>query len=152
MKRRSLCAGLYAVGLALLGGTAYAQTAREDSVAYRPRPDFDPEGLYIDDIVDGVGRAIGVVPHDRKRSPSGSGVLVLPRLQLGTYYDTNVLRTPSNRHGDFAQTARASLYISSDRDDNGFELGGFAEVGSFARFVSENYQQYGGYAGGFLVP
>jgi polysaccharide biosynthesis protein VpsM len=152
MKRRALRIALFGASLSLLAGAAYAQTARDDSVNARPRPDFDPEGLYIDDIFDGIGRAMGVVPRERKRDPSGSGVLVMPRLQLGTYYDTNVLRTPNNHRSDVVQTARASLDITSDRDDHGFEFGGFADVGYFARFVSENYHQYGGYAGGFLVP
>lgn len=128
------------------------ETAREESVPNRPRPGYEPEGLYIDDIFDAVGRSVGLVRRDKPRADSGSGILVSPRLQLGTYYDTNVLRTPSNRRGDFVQTERVSLDISSERDDNGFELGGFAENGNFARFSSENYQQYGGYAGGFLFP
>lgn len=128
------------------------QTAREEAVANRPRPDFEPEGLYIDDIFDAVGRSVGLVSRDQPRNGSGSGIMVFPRLQFGTYYDTNVLRTPSNRRSDVVQTERLSLDVTSDRDDNGFEFGGFAENGSFARFVSENYQQYGGYAGGFLFP
>src|SRR5437868_8411375 len=114
MKSRALRVALVSASLSLLAGVAHAQTAREDSVNYRPRPDFDPEGLYIDDIFDAVGRVVGAIPRDRKRDPSGSGVLVMPRLQLGSYYDTNVLRTPNNHRSDVVQTARASLDITSD--------------------------------------
>jgi hypothetical protein len=128
------------------------ETAREDSVANRPRRDFQPEGLYIDDIFDAVGRSVGLVSRKKPRDDSGSGILVSPRIQFGTFYDTNVLRTPSNRKGDFARTERVTLDVTSERDDNGFEFGGFAENGAFARFSSENYNQYGGYAGGFLFP
>jgi hypothetical protein len=148
-----LFAGLIAV-VCLLAPSypGVAQTARDESVSGRPRPDFDPEGLYIDDIFDAVGRSVGLVRRDQPRNGSGSGILVFPRLQLGTYYDTNVMRASSGRRGDFAQTARASIDIGSDRDDNGFEFGGYAEEGKFARFASEDYKQYGGYVGGFLVP
>lgn len=118
----------------------------------RPRPDYDPEGLYIDDIFDAVGRSVGLVSRNTPRDPSGSGILVSPRIEFGSYYDSNVLRTATNRHGDFVQTTRASLDVASERDDHGIEFGGFGEVGYFSRFVSENYRQYGGYAGGFLVP
>jgi hypothetical protein len=128
------------------------ETARQESVANRRRPDYEPEGLYIDDIFDAVGRSIGVVRRDKPRDDSGSGILVSPRVQFGTYYDTNVLRTPSNRQGDFVQTERVALDVTTERDDNGFEFGGYAENGNFARFTSENYQQYGGYAGGFVFP
>ncbi len=136
----------------LAAAPAAAQTAREDSVQYRPRPDFDPQGVYLNDLIDGMGRVIGVVPKDQPRSDAGSGVTVWPRLQFSTYYDDNVLRAPSNPKGDFVQTARAAVDVSSDRDSHGFQLGGFAEAGYFSRFVSENYHQYGGYIGGFVIP
>lgn len=139
-----LCAGLC--------GPAAAQTAMDESVQSRPRPDYDPQGLYFNDIVDGLGRAIGVVPPTQPRSDSTSTVVVRPSLVLGTYYDDNVLRSPSNQRGDFAHTARAALDINSPRDTNGFEVGGYGEVGYFDRLVSENYHQFGGDVGGWLVP
>jgi hypothetical protein len=134
------------------GGGALAQTARDEAVQFRARPDYDPDGIYFNDLVDGLGRAIGVVPKDRPRSDSTSSVVIFPTLTLGSYYDDNVLRTASNPRGDFVQTARAALDMSSDRDTHGFELGGYGEVGYFSRLVSENYHQFGGYAGAFLVP
>jgi hypothetical protein len=145
---------LIVLGLNLAGSATdgFAQTARDESVQQRPRPDFDPEGLYFDDLVDGVGRAVGLVRRDQPRPDSTSSVIVYPKLLLGTYYDDNVLRSPNSKRGDFAHTGRASLDINSDRDEHGFEFGGYAEAGFFDRFVSENYHQYGGYAGGFLVP
>ena len=133
-------------------GGAFAQTARDESVQSRPRPDYDPDGIYFNDLVDGLGRAIGVVPKDRPRGDASSTVVIYPSLTLGSYYDDNVLRTPSKARGDFVHTARAALDMSSDRDTHGFEVGGYGEVGYFSRFVSENYHQFGGYAGGFLVP
>jgi polysaccharide biosynthesis protein VpsM len=143
-----------ALGLSVAGvrSSAVAQTARDEAVQNRARPDFDAEGVYFDDLLDGTGRALGVIRKDTPRPDSASGLIVFPRLQLNTYYDDNVLRTPSNKHGDVVETTRASLDVTSDRDDHGIEFGGFAEAGYFARFVSENYQQYGGYVGGFLVP
>jgi hypothetical protein len=133
-------------------GAAFAQTARDESVLSRPRPDYDPDGIYFNDLVDGLGRMIGVVPKDRPRGDAASTVVIFPTLTLGSYYDDNVLRTASNPRGDFVQTARAALDMSSDRDTHGFELGGYGEVGYFSRLVSENYHQFGGYAGAFLVP
>ena len=146
--------GLAAVVLfaSALHGAVSAQTAIDEAVRSRPRPDYDPNGLYLNDLVDGLGRVIGVVPRTQPRSDSTSTVIVHPSVELGTYYDDNVLRTSSNQRGDVVRTARAALDINSDRDTNGFELGGYGEVGYFARFVSENYQQYGGYIGGWLVP
>ncbi|MBV8538664.1 MAG: outer membrane beta-barrel protein [Alphaproteobacteria bacterium] len=131
---------------------ALAQTARDESVQSRPRPDYDPDGIYFSDLVDGLGRVVGVVPKDRPRSDAPSTVVIYPTLTFGSYYDDNVLRTASNRRGDFVQTARAALDMSSDRDTHGFEVGGYGEVGYFSRLVSENYHQFGGYAGAFLVP
>ena len=137
--------------IAATAGESVAQTARDEAVQTRPRPDYDAEGVFIDDLIDGLGRAIGM-RRDQPRSDSTSSVIVWPRLQLGTYYDDNPLRTPNHPRGDFAHTAKASLDINSNRDDHGFEFGGYGEVGYFDRFVSENYHQYGGYVGGFLVP
>lgn len=134
------------------GGAAQAQTAMDESVQARPRPDYDPEGLYFNDIVDGLGRVIGLVPRTQPRSDSASTVVVHPSLELNTYYDDNVLRTASDHRGDFAHTARAALDINSDPNTNGFEVGGYGEVGYYSRLVSENYHQFGGYAGGWLVP
>jgi hypothetical protein len=146
--------GLAGIGLLwpAFAGRAFAQTARDESVQSRPRPDYDPDGIYFSDLVDGLGRIAGVVPKDRPRADSPSTVVIFPTLTLGSYYDDNVLRTASNRRGDFVQTARAALDMSSDRDTHGFEVGGYGEVGHFSRFVSENYHQFGGYAGAFLVP
>lgn len=166
MGRRVRCGSskrLRAVGLAGLAllcvpvgpgasSPARAQTAMDESVQRRPRPDYDPEGLYFNDIVDGLGRAIGVVPTTQPRSDSTSTVVVHPTVEFGTYYDDNVRRSPSNPQGDFAHTARAALDIDTPRDTNGFELGGYGEVGYFDRLVSENYHQFGGHVGGWLVP
>ena len=153
---RPLALGL--IGLAGLGAlwpgidVAVAQTARDEAVQSRPRPDYDPDGIYFNDLVDGLGRAIGVVPKSQPRSDAASTVQIFPTLTLGSYYDDNVLRSSSNARGDFVRTARAALDMSSDRDTHGFELGGYGEVGYFSRLVSENYHQFGGYAGAFLVP
>ena len=145
------CCVAVAVFAVAASGGGLAQTARDESVQSRPRPDYDPEGVFIGDLVDGLGRAVGV-RRDRPRSDSTSSVLIWPRLQLGTYFDDNALRAPSNPRGDFVHTAKASVDVNTDRNDHGFEFGGYGEVGYFDRFVSENYHQYGGYLGGFLVP
>lgn len=144
------------VGLAAVwpgrGGGAFAQTARDESVQTRPRPDYDPNGVFLNDLADGIGRALGIVSTDQPRSDTTSTVVVRPTLTVGSYFDDNVLRTASNPRSDFVQTTRASIDVNSDRDTNGFELGGYGEVGYFSRLVSENYHQFGGYVGGFAVP
>jgi hypothetical protein len=129
-----------------------AQTAFEDSVQLRPRPDFDAEGLFAEDLADGLARSTGFIRRDLSRGDVPSNVIFFPRLQQGLYYDDNLLRTEDNRRSDFALTTLAAVDIVSDHEDHGVRLGGSVERDSYLRLARQDYTEFGGHVAAYSAP
>lgn len=106
------------------------QTADEDSVAKRPRPDFDAEGIGV----------------------PGTNLLLFPSLQPSLIADSNALRTEGNRHGDFAEKTAAGLSLQSEEDDRGWAISAAGDSLRYLRFPSQNADQAHLAQRGFIAP
>jgi len=110
-------------------GAAFAQTALEDSVANRPRPDFDPIGL-----------AVGPAESFR----------LFPTLGFATEYTDNLFRTANNETSDEILLISPGFNLRSDWIRHGMVIGATA---TFARHVensSEDWVDFNTYASGRL--
>jgi hypothetical protein len=68
-------------GVALLAAGAWAQTAKDETVLGRPRPDYSPIGIEV----------------------GGGGLFTLfPKVTVGAIYDDNVFREEHHGQGDVA--------------------------------------------------
>jgi hypothetical protein len=118
-RRAALLAALLGLGVATSGEPVGAQTARDESVQFRYRPDYLPLGLDLDLLLtaplsafDGTGRPV--------RTPTGgaaesAGVwTVYPRLELALLHDDNIFRAQSSTRADFAAIARQQVYAKAD--------------------------------------
>lgn len=107
-----------------------AQTAEEDSVAHRPRPDFDPDGVMIPD----------------------TDLLLYPTLQTAAITNTNALKTDQNHHGDFAERISAGLELQSDEETHGWRLSADGDSTRYLRFSSQDGDQAKLKQSGFIAP
>lgn len=148
---RALLAAAVAAAALLSGAAAQAQTAREDSVAKRPRPDFDPIGLDLDLLVDYVGRAVGAVdgpPRDPRNF--ATGWVVAPSFGVAAEYDDNVFRTQNDTRADTLTRFTPALQLSSDWDNHGLNFGAGADVTRHAKLASEDADNFNINGGGFV--
>src|SRR5579859_5247487 len=107
-----------------------AQTAEEDSVAHRPRPDFDADGIMIPD----------------------TDLLLFPTAQTSAITDSNALKTDENHHGDFAARLVAGLGLRSDEETHGWSLSADGDSTRYLRFSSQNGDQARVKQSGFVTP
>jgi len=107
-----------AVAALVLGLTqpALAQTAQDEAVASRPRPDFAPSCLRL-------------ASSDRLQQ---GGFRLCPTLDISVAYDDNVLRTQSDTRSDTQTRLAPALDLISDWDRNAFSIG---LRGTFTRFA-----------------
>lgn len=117
----SLLAGLI---LACASGGAWAQLALPDlpvttdqeaqSVAQRPRPDYDPLGIR-----------------------AGS-FLIFPTFGLVGAYDSNIFATPNDVKGDFYTSLQPTVSVRSDWNNHALNFTAGGEIRRYADQVSEN--------------
>lgn len=140
------------LGLAAPMAELAAQTAQDESVTLRPRPDFDAEGLYVADLLDGVLRQVDPASRAEPRSDASSTLLLFPHLTSGVYYDDNLLRRPGNAQGDFALTNEAALALVSSEAERGFTLSGDLLRENYRRFSGQDYTAYEGKSHVYWAP
>ena len=85
------------------------------TVRARPRPDFDPIGVSV-----------------------GSFRLV-PKLAVGTAYDSNVFRSENNVRGDLIGRVQPSFKLESDWSRHSLAVSAAADLGFYAEENGENY-------------
>ena len=83
---------------AALPAVVSAQTAEQDSVQNRSRPDFDPIGIELDEFLGLVG-LVSAKTIEQKSSPLSSFV-VKPSFGVTGIYDSNIFLTEQNAVGD----------------------------------------------------
>ncbi|MHA1570641.1 MAG: outer membrane beta-barrel protein [Alphaproteobacteria bacterium] len=121
---RILCLPLLVVvGLASL---AHAQTAQDDAVANRPRPDFAPSCIRLT-ATDAAGEG---------------GLRLCPTLDVSIAYDDNVFRTQDNRQSDLLTRFKPAVNISSDWDRHAVSAGLRAEITRFADVTNNDATDY----------
>ncbi len=122
--------GLRHAGLAAIAGAvllawscpAPAQTALEDSIRKRPRPEFDPIGIVV--------------------GPADS-FLLFPKFELGTEFTDNLFSVEDGESADFATIFKPSVGIKSDWDNHALEVSGKAEHTRYYDNIDENSLDYG---------
>jgi len=95
------------------------QSALEQSVVLRGRPDYDPPGIHA------------------------GGFLIFPKLEIGERYDDNIRATQHNRLDDFATTIAPSVTVESTWSRHALGLQAFGVREQFAEHSSENSTEGG---------
>ena len=119
-------------------------TAVQESVRGRPRPEFDPLGIPLNDLANGIGRLVagrdGALPA--KTDAFVGSFVVNSKMELQASHDDNLYRTRTNKTADDLVAFRPSITLGSDwaNDELKFEAGG--EIGRYRRTGSEDYQDY----------
>ncbi len=134
---RELKAVAAACALVLTGGSAaaIAQTSILDQpdfsrnpldIRNRPRPDYDPDGVSV------------------------GSFLLLPSLQVGEAFNTNIFATESNETSDFITTYSPSIRAVSDWNNHAVAARAYALGGIYADNSGEDFFDYGAAIGGRL--
>ncbi len=129
-----------AAALALLPVVTHAQQARTESVLDRPRPEFAPIGLELDEVLYHVG-LVDEQTVANKSSPLASFV-VHPTAEVAMSYDSNIFRTETDKRGDAIFDFRPSVSIASDwaNHEAHFAVGG--DVGRHFVYPGEDFVNY----------
>ena len=134
--------------VAAWGGAASAQTAEEDSVARRSRPDFDPIGIELDEMLGVIG-LVGKKEIEQKSSPLSSFV-VFPSFGVTTDYVSNLFLAPNGAVSDKRITYTPALSIQSDWGRHSFALVGNANIGRHVETSKEDFEDWQVQANGTL--
>ena len=129
-----------------------AQTAEDESVARRPRPDYDAQGVAWPDLLDGLDRVVSPEARTQPRDDASSDITLYPTVQTALIADSNALKRQSDAQGDFAAQLTAGLSASSDDEDGGWSLGAAGDSLRYLRFSSQNGDEARLHQGGFLAP
>ena len=127
-------------GMAGWGGSALAQTAAEDSVARRSRPDYDPIGIELDEMLGAIG-LVGKKEIEQKSSPLSSFV-VFPTFGITTDYVSNLFLASGNEVSDKRVTYSPALSIQSDWGRHSFALVGNANIGRHVETAKEDFEDW----------
>ncbi len=130
------------------GGAASAQTAEEDSVARRSRPDFDPIGIELDEMLGVIG-LVGKKEIEQKSSPLSSFV-AFPSFGVTTDYVSNLFLAPNGAVSDKRITYTPALSIQSDWGRHSFALIGNANIGRHVETPKEDFEDWQVQANGTL--
>jgi hypothetical protein len=117
-----------------------AQTADEDSVQNRSRPEFDPIGIELDEFL-GIFGLVSTKTIQQKSSPLSSFVLE-PSFGVTGAYDSNIFLNENNVVGDKRVEYRPQLAIQSDWGRHAFGISAFALLGRYAEYTDEDFDDY----------
>jgi len=134
---RALIAALCLAGP---GEDGAAQSAKEESVRERPRPELDPNGIELDDLLSAVG-LLGRETAVNNSSPLSS-FLVFPKLVVEPRYETNIFRTERNAQPDRIVVVSPELRIASDWVNHAASFIVGADLGRFDRRSTEDYDNW----------
>jgi len=109
---------------ASLAVPAIAQTAQDDAVANRPRPDF-------------AASCVRLAATDEQ-----GGLRLCPTLDLSVAYDDNVFRTQDNQQSDVLTRLTPALNLSSDWDRHSVSAGLRAAITRFGDVTNNDSTDY----------
>lgn len=121
-----------------LAGSRYRVTAKDESVRGRPREEFDPIGLELDEMLGAVG-LIGRDEVEGKTTPFAS-FTVFPRINAAGRWESNIFRAESATVVDRLRILSPGLTVRSDWDNHLLEISSAADFGWWDRTSSEDYQ------------
>ncbi len=125
---------------ALLPVAVSAQTAEEDSVLSRGRPDFDSIGIELDELLGVVG-LVSKKTIEQKSSPLSSFV-VRPSFGITGIYESNIFLTENNEVGDRRVEYKPELVIQSDWGRHSLALTAVGTLGRYVENTDENFNDY----------
>lgn len=145
--RAGLAAAALAAGLAALMTApmiALAQSANQESVEGRGRPEYEPLGIYLNDALTVLGRlnvARTAGPLPRSAETLGS-FIVNTTMELETTYDDNIFRQSTGQVSDVLARFKPGIRLSSDWANHafGFSLGG--DLGRYADHSTEDFSDF----------
>lgn len=117
-----------------------AQTAKEDSVESRARPDFDAVGIELDELLGVIG-LVSDKTIEQKSSPLSSFV-VKPSFGVTGVYESNIFLTENNAVGDRRVEYSPGLVIQSDWGRHSLALTGTATLGRYVENTDEDFEDY----------
>ncbi|MBM3600148.1 MAG: hypothetical protein FJX35_18220 [Alphaproteobacteria bacterium] len=125
------------------GDRDFSHMALEDTVFSRARPEFETEGLMLEDLLWEPLKYWGMIPQDAEAPALIGSARVFVNVTGETEYDDNVYRA-RNRRSDIIYRLRPSADIHSDWDNGSLSLqlaGDFAHYGSL---TDEDYADISG--------
>lgn len=128
------------ISVIFLPTLASAQTAEEDSVQNRPRPDFDPIGIELDELLGVIG-LVSKKTIEQKSSPLSSFV-VKPSFGVTGVYESNIFLTESDTVADKRVEYQPQLLIQSDWARHSLALTVTSTIGRYVEATNENYEDY----------
>ena len=129
-------------GAALLAipAAVSAQTAEEDSVKNRARPEFDPIGIELDEFLGTFG-LVSARTIEQKSSPLSS-FTVFPTFGVTADYDSNIFLTETNAVSDKKVVYAPSLGISSDWANHSLTFSANASIGRHVDNTREDFEDF----------
>ncbi|HEY4135444.1 MAG TPA: outer membrane beta-barrel protein [Alphaproteobacteria bacterium] len=132
----------FATGLGMIAPTG---SALDESVQQRPRPEFAPIGMQLDDAITEVGQLL-VDRKDRdfdhpQREATGSFQLY-PKFETSVGYDDNLYRKDTNTSADEIFTFAPSLLLQSEWANHALYFSTGALAAEHVENTSENYLNY----------
>lgn len=147
MARNPIKTALLAGAVAfLVPGAGFAQTAEEDSVNRRARPDFEPIGIELDEMLGVIG-LVSEKTLEQKSSPLASFV-VFPSFGISGAYETNIYLSDTNEVADKRVTYSPGLTIQSDWASHSFSIAATSNIGRYVDNPKEDFEDYQIQAGG----
>lgn len=117
-----------------------AQTAEQDSVQNRSRPEFDPIGIELDELL-GIAGLVSAKTIEQKSSPLSSFV-VKPSFGVTGIYDSNIFLTENDAVGDKRVEYRPQVAIQSDWGRHSFAVTAFGLFGRYVENQDEDFNDY----------
>jgi hypothetical protein len=126
------------------GGYNDTPTAVAESVKGRSRPEYEPNGIQLNDFVNGLGRL--TIGQDRAlldKSNAFLGSFVLNTTMEGQAgFDSNPFRTQTNTKADQLYVFRPGFTIGSDWNNDSVLLDVGAAIGRYSKNSVLDYQDY----------
>ena len=121
-----------------LSGPNYAVSAKNESVRERPREEFDPLGIELDELFGAVG-LISREAVEGKTTPLAS-FNAFPRLNTTGRYESNIYRAEARAKPDRIGILSPGLTIRSDWANHSVELTSSADIGRWTGHPTEDYE------------
>jgi hypothetical protein len=137
-----LCAAMVSISVAEAQVAAPAASndeqeghiALQETVFSRARPEFETEGLQLEDVLWEPLKRLGFIAHNAEAPAIISSGRAFVNVTAETEYDDNIFRTKGNRKSDIIYRLKPSVDINSDWENGALSLllqGDFSHYGSF---------------------
>ncbi len=109
---------VFAIAVIIVSDSMAQEPFRGDTVATRPRPDYDPAGVRM------------------------GSFLIYPKMAVDQTFNDNVFATNDDERSDFITSLQPEVTLASDWNNHAFNLGAGADLGFYSSETGENYQDW----------